>query len=239
MQAPYVPAALVRLLVRPVAWLARRRGLDGHYRRFRGHHAPCWAQVCRHARHRGPAGSGIKPGRGGPGPGQTVTGGVEQRRRRPELQGARRTALLPAPPERRRQDHDPIHPHLHLGHDRRGGPMQAGTWRRRKHSCGGRSASSSRALPRPRPDRPGARPRPGHVLRPLSGAAAVPPDAAAIPPTGRRGGGRPRRRGRTGAPGANAVGGTRRKLQSVHALMHRPRMLSWTSPRRASSPEPP
>jgi quercetin dioxygenase-like cupin family protein len=34
-RAPYLPAALVRAVVRLVAWLAGRRGLDAHYRRLR------------------------------------------------------------------------------------------------------------------------------------------------------------------------------------------------------------
>jgi hypothetical protein len=33
--APYMPVVLVRLLVRPVAWLARRGGYDARYRRLR------------------------------------------------------------------------------------------------------------------------------------------------------------------------------------------------------------
>ena len=35
-RAPYLPAALVRAVTHPVAWLARRRGLDARYRRLRG-----------------------------------------------------------------------------------------------------------------------------------------------------------------------------------------------------------
>ena len=35
-RAPYLPAALVRAVTRPVAWLARRRGFDARYRRLRG-----------------------------------------------------------------------------------------------------------------------------------------------------------------------------------------------------------
>ena len=35
-RAPYLPAALVRAVVRPVAWLAVRAGLDKRYRRLRG-----------------------------------------------------------------------------------------------------------------------------------------------------------------------------------------------------------
>jgi quercetin dioxygenase-like cupin family protein len=34
-RAPYLPAALVRSVIRPAAWLARRRGLDARYRRLR------------------------------------------------------------------------------------------------------------------------------------------------------------------------------------------------------------
>jgi quercetin dioxygenase-like cupin family protein len=34
-RAPYLPAALVRAVTHPVAWLARRRGLDARYRRLR------------------------------------------------------------------------------------------------------------------------------------------------------------------------------------------------------------
>jgi quercetin dioxygenase-like cupin family protein len=34
-RAPYLPAALVRAVTYPLAWLARRRGLDGRYRRLR------------------------------------------------------------------------------------------------------------------------------------------------------------------------------------------------------------
>lgn len=34
-QAPYLPAALVRVVTRPLAWLARSRGLDARYRRLR------------------------------------------------------------------------------------------------------------------------------------------------------------------------------------------------------------
>lgn len=34
-RAPYLPAALVGAVVRPLAWLARRRGLDAGYRRLR------------------------------------------------------------------------------------------------------------------------------------------------------------------------------------------------------------
>lgn len=33
-RAPYLPAALVRMLVRPVLWLVRRNGRDAHYRRL-------------------------------------------------------------------------------------------------------------------------------------------------------------------------------------------------------------
>src|SRR5260370_36688365 len=35
-RAPYLPAALVRAVVRPSAWLARRGRLDARYRRLRG-----------------------------------------------------------------------------------------------------------------------------------------------------------------------------------------------------------
>jgi quercetin dioxygenase-like cupin family protein len=38
-RAPYLPAALVRAVTHPVAWLARRRGLDARYRRLREPHA--------------------------------------------------------------------------------------------------------------------------------------------------------------------------------------------------------
>jgi quercetin dioxygenase-like cupin family protein len=34
-RAPYLPAALVRAALAPLAWLARRRGLDARYRRLR------------------------------------------------------------------------------------------------------------------------------------------------------------------------------------------------------------
>jgi len=34
-RAPYVPAPLARAVIRPAAWLARRAGLDGRYRRLR------------------------------------------------------------------------------------------------------------------------------------------------------------------------------------------------------------
>ena len=34
-RAPYLPATLVRAVIRPAAWLARRRGLDAHYLRLR------------------------------------------------------------------------------------------------------------------------------------------------------------------------------------------------------------
>jgi len=34
-RAPYLPAALVRAVTRPAAWLARRSGLDARYRRLR------------------------------------------------------------------------------------------------------------------------------------------------------------------------------------------------------------
>jgi quercetin dioxygenase-like cupin family protein len=34
-RAPYLPAALVRAIIRPAAWLARRGGLDTRYRRLR------------------------------------------------------------------------------------------------------------------------------------------------------------------------------------------------------------
>jgi mannose-6-phosphate isomerase-like protein (cupin superfamily) len=34
-RAPYLPAALVGAVIRPLAWLARRRGLDAGYRRLR------------------------------------------------------------------------------------------------------------------------------------------------------------------------------------------------------------
>src|ERR1700728_1091055 len=34
-RAPYLPAALVRTVLRPAAWLARRCGLDARYRRLR------------------------------------------------------------------------------------------------------------------------------------------------------------------------------------------------------------
>jgi hypothetical protein len=39
-RAPYLPAALVRTMLRPVAWLARRCGLDARYRRLRGEPSP-------------------------------------------------------------------------------------------------------------------------------------------------------------------------------------------------------
>jgi len=35
-RAPYLPPALVRAVIRPAAWLARRARLDGRYRRLRG-----------------------------------------------------------------------------------------------------------------------------------------------------------------------------------------------------------
>jgi quercetin dioxygenase-like cupin family protein len=35
-RAPYLPAALVRAVIRPAAWLAGRCGLDARYRRLRG-----------------------------------------------------------------------------------------------------------------------------------------------------------------------------------------------------------
>jgi hypothetical protein len=34
-RAPYLPAALVRAVIRVAAWLARRCGLDARYRRLR------------------------------------------------------------------------------------------------------------------------------------------------------------------------------------------------------------
>ena len=34
-RAPYLPAAAVRAVIRPLSWLARRCGLDGRYRRLR------------------------------------------------------------------------------------------------------------------------------------------------------------------------------------------------------------
>jgi hypothetical protein len=34
-RAPYLPAAIVRAVIRPLAWLIRRRGLDTRYRRWR------------------------------------------------------------------------------------------------------------------------------------------------------------------------------------------------------------
>jgi quercetin dioxygenase-like cupin family protein len=39
-RAPYLPAALVRAVVRPAAWLARRWGLDARYRRLRAPAGP-------------------------------------------------------------------------------------------------------------------------------------------------------------------------------------------------------
>jgi len=41
-RAPYLPAALVHAVIRPLAWLARRRGLDARYRRL---HGPTASQV--------------------------------------------------------------------------------------------------------------------------------------------------------------------------------------------------
>jgi hypothetical protein len=34
-RAPYLPTALVRAVIRPAAWLARRAGRDARYRRLR------------------------------------------------------------------------------------------------------------------------------------------------------------------------------------------------------------
>jgi quercetin dioxygenase-like cupin family protein len=39
-RAPYLPAALVRTVLRPAAWLARRCGRDARYRRLRGMRSP-------------------------------------------------------------------------------------------------------------------------------------------------------------------------------------------------------
>jgi quercetin dioxygenase-like cupin family protein len=39
-RAPYLPAALVRAVLRPAAWLARRCGCDARYRRLRGVRSP-------------------------------------------------------------------------------------------------------------------------------------------------------------------------------------------------------
>ena len=39
-RAPYLPAALVRTMLRPVAWLTRRCGLDARYRRLRSVRSP-------------------------------------------------------------------------------------------------------------------------------------------------------------------------------------------------------
>ena len=39
-RAPYLPAALVRAVIRPAAWLAGRCGLDARYRRLRGARSP-------------------------------------------------------------------------------------------------------------------------------------------------------------------------------------------------------
>jgi quercetin dioxygenase-like cupin family protein len=39
-RAPYLPAALVRAVIRSAAWLARRCGLDARYRRLRGMRSP-------------------------------------------------------------------------------------------------------------------------------------------------------------------------------------------------------
>ena len=39
-RAPYLPAALVRAVIGPVAWLAGRCGLDARYRRLRGVRSP-------------------------------------------------------------------------------------------------------------------------------------------------------------------------------------------------------
>jgi hypothetical protein len=39
-RAPYLPAAVVRAVIRPAAWLAWRCGLDARYRRLRGVRSP-------------------------------------------------------------------------------------------------------------------------------------------------------------------------------------------------------
>jgi quercetin dioxygenase-like cupin family protein len=39
-RAPYLPATLVRAVIRPAAWLAGRCGLDARYRRLRGFPSP-------------------------------------------------------------------------------------------------------------------------------------------------------------------------------------------------------
>jgi hypothetical protein len=39
-RAPYLPAALVRAVTRPAAWLAARCGADVRYRRLRGSRPP-------------------------------------------------------------------------------------------------------------------------------------------------------------------------------------------------------
>ena len=46
-RAPYVPVVLMRLLVRPVAWLARIRGYDARYRRLRATARPGMGPHCR------------------------------------------------------------------------------------------------------------------------------------------------------------------------------------------------
>jgi quercetin dioxygenase-like cupin family protein len=59
-RAPYVPAALARAVIRPVAWLARRLGLDARYRELREPGQPA----------RGPGQPARGPGQPARGPGQ-------------------------------------------------------------------------------------------------------------------------------------------------------------------------
>lgn len=52
-RAPYLPAALVRAVIRPLAWLVRRGGLDRRYRRWRPSPEPqvrpgAWFRQSRH-----------------------------------------------------------------------------------------------------------------------------------------------------------------------------------------------
>ena len=127
------PVVLVRAVTRPLAWLARRRGLDARYRRLRYRAMPA-------ARRR------LTPDDGGRGraPGQALPGGAAQRRRRHQLRRARQasSSACSGRTARERRPRCPSSPRR-WPRPRARSASPAGTWPPSSRRSAGSSASCS------------------------------------------------------------------------------------------------
>ena len=228
-RAPYLPARPVRAALRPLARAGEAPGLR--------HAVPAAAATAGHSAFRRHVLAAmlaievrdlVKRYRGRQATRLTVS-----------VRRSRRAAVLPARSERRGQDHDSVDP------DDRAGPhlrARARRGARPGHRPDGDPREHRHRLPaavaRPQLDRGREHPPARHALRPLPVAAVVPVDARRLPGAGRASSptssASPAYLGR---PVRSLSGGTRRKLEIVRALMHRPRVLFFDEPSTGLDPQ--